>query len=653
MTPEQRLVQRQAFAGLIWTKQVYHFDVARWLDGDPAQPPPPPERRDGRNREWRELNNHDVISMPDGWEYPWYAAWDLAFHCLPLAQIDPVFAKRQLLTLLEVWYQHPNGQLPAYEWNFSDVNPPVHAWAAWRVYKIDRRVSGRADRGFLERAFLKLLLNFTWWVNRKDAEGHNVFQGGFLGLDNIGVFDRSKPLPVAGHLGQADGTAWMGTYCLSMLAISLELAREEAVYEDMATKFFEHFLYIAAALNDIGGKGIPLWNEEDAFFYDVLHFDSGRCCLCGCARLSASSRCWPSRPSSRTSSTACPIFRRRMNWFLTNRTDLASLVARFDLPGMGERRLLALVHGDRLRSLLRRMLNPDEFLSTYGVRSLSRFHRDSPYTLSLGGQEWTVDYEPAESHTAVFGGNSNWRGPVWFPLNYLLIEALQRFDHFYGPDFKVEHPVGSGAQRTLGEVAADLSARLESLFLPDASGRRPVFGDDPAATDPSGATRSCSTNTSTAIPARALARRTRPAGRRSWPSSWSRRRRPNCRTSACCTFAADGYGGYSSQPKPLWSRSRRCGSGGRTRTRWPMSAQSRSGGGGGMHRSGYDGSQFPARPRGVLDAAGVDATPRVAVGAGVGSDIPHSPTPASRAHRSAARSCSTYFTSGGKVVTRA
>jgi hypothetical protein len=430
------------------------------------------------------MNTGDILSMPDAWEYPWFAAWDLAFHCLPLAQVDPAFAKRQLTTLTQVWYQHPNGQLPAYEWALGDVNPPVHAWAAWRVYKIDRRISGKADRPFLERVFLKLLLNFTWWVNRKDTDGHNVFQGGFLGLDNIGVFDRSQPLPVAGHLGQADGTAWMGTYCLTMMAIALELARDDRVYEEMATKFFEHFLYIAAALNDIGGTGIQLWNEEDQFFYDILHFESGDVLplkvrsLVGLIPLLAVETIEPEILNQ------LPDFRRRMSWFLANRPELAALVSRWEEPGAGERRLLALVRGHRMKALLRRMLDPDEFLSEHGVRSISRDHLEHPYVLRLDGMSWTVAYEPAESQTGVFGGNSNWRGPVWFPINYLLIEALQRFHHYYGDEFTVECPTGSGIRMTLNEVADDLSRRLECIFLPDDAGPRPVFASPPGTPDP-------------------------------------------------------------------------------------------------------------------------------------------------------------------------
>jgi hypothetical protein len=478
LSSDEAVVQRQAFAGLIWSKQLYHYDVAEWLDGDPAFATPPEARKRGRNATWRELNNLDVISMPDTWEYPWYAAWDLAFHCLPLAVLDPDFAKGQLLLLTREWYMHPNGQLPAYEWSFSDVNPPVHAWATWRVYKIDQRITGAADRAFLERVFHKLLLNFTWWVNRKDADGHNVFQGGFLGLDNIGVFDRSAPLPVAGNLGQADGTAWMGMYCLNMLRIALELAVDDPAYEDLGTKFLEHFLYIAGALNGVGVDTVPLWDETDGFFYDTLHLETGEFVplrvrsLVGLIPLLAAETLEPELLER------LPEFRRRLRWFLANRPELASLVASWDAPGVGERRLLALVHGHRLKALLRRMLDPDEFLSDHGIRALSRYHRDHPYVLRIAGVEHRVDYEPAESRSDLFGGNSNWRGPVWFPINYLLVEALQKFDHYYGQDFLVECPVGSGSMATLGQVAGELSRRLQSIFLLDGAGRRPVFGTD-------------------------------------------------------------------------------------------------------------------------------------------------------------------------------
>ncbi|MDQ7859142.1 MAG: glucosidase [Armatimonadota bacterium] len=472
---DARLVMRQAFAGLLWSKQTYHYDVEQWLQGDPAGPSPPTERLRGRNAAWRHVNNGDVLSVPDTWEYPWYAAWDLAFHCIPLALVDPEFAKRQLLLLLREWYMHPNGQLPAYEWAFDDVNPPVHAWAAWRVYKIERRVTGRADLPFLERVFQKLLINFTWWVNREDVEGRNVFQGGFLGLDNIGVFDRSKPLPTGGYLEQADGTAWMGMYCLNMLAIALELAGANSVYEDVATKFFEHFMYIAGALNDMGG-GMGLWDDEEEFFYDVLRLPDGQRVrlrvrsLVGLIPLLAVETIEPALLDR------LPGFRERMDWFLANRPDLAALVSRWNEPGEGERRLLALVRGHRMKRVLRCMLDPEELLSDFGVRSLSRYHRDHPFVLAVDATEHAVAYEPAETATALFGGNSNWRGPVWFPINFLLIEALQKFHHYYGDDFLVEHPTGSGQKRTLWQIAMDLERRLVRLFLRGPDGRRPVFG---------------------------------------------------------------------------------------------------------------------------------------------------------------------------------
>jgi hypothetical protein len=476
MSEDARRVQRQAFAGLLWSKQYYKFDVRVWLEGDPAGPPPPPERRQGRNTTWRHLDNSDVISMPDAWEYPWFAAWDLAFHCIPLALLDPEFAKGQLLLLLREWYMHPNGQLPAYEWAFGDVNPPVHAWAALRVYQIEGRITGRRDRAFLERVFQKLLLNFTWWVNRKDAEGNNIFQGGFLGLDNIGVFDRSAPLPTGGHLEQADGTAWMGAYCLNMLGIALELARENAVYEDVAVKFFEHFLGIAEALNNLGDEGISLWDEEDEFFYDVLHLPDGAHqplkvrSLVGLMPLLAVQTIEPDTLEK------LPYFREHLEWLLDNRPKLAGLISRWQEPGLGERRLVALVRGHRMKRLLKRMLDPAEFLSDYGIRALSKYHAEHPYVLDTHGMEYVVRYEPAESHSGLFGGNSNWRGPIWFPLNFLLIEALQRFHHYYGDDFLVEYPTGSGQKLTLWQIADALSRRLTSIFLRGADGRRPVFG---------------------------------------------------------------------------------------------------------------------------------------------------------------------------------
>ncbi len=476
LSEDARSVQRQAFAGLLWSKQFYYYDVDMWLHGDPAGPPPPDSHTFGRNRDWRNLNNADIISMPDTWEYPWFAAWDLAFHCIPLALIDPGFAKQQLILLLREWYMHPNGQLPAYEWAFGDVNPPVHAWAAWRVYKIEKRTTGKGDRTFLERIFHKLLLNFTWWVNRKDSEGHNVFQGGFLGLDNIGVFDRSAPLPTGGHLEQSDGTAWMGMYCLNMLMIALELARENHAYEDVATKFFEHFLYIADALNNIGGKGISLWDEEDQFFYDVLHMpddshDPLRVrSLVGFIPLLAVETIEPDLLAD------LPEFKARLEWFLEHRPQLASLVSRWNEPGMEERRLLALVRGHRMKCLLKRMFDPEEFLSNYGIRAISKFHAEHPYVYHANTMEYVVQYEPGESSSGLFGGNSNWRGPIWFPINFLLVETLQKFHHYYGDDFLVEYPTGSGQKLTLRQIADQLSRRLTHIFLRGEDGRRPVFG---------------------------------------------------------------------------------------------------------------------------------------------------------------------------------
>jgi hypothetical protein len=473
---DEAAVMRQAFAGMLWSKQFFHYDVERWLDGDPGQPTPPASRQQGRNSGWRHLNNRDIISMPDPWEYPWYAAWDLAFHCVALAHLDPTFAKEQLILLCREWYMHPNGQLPAYEWAFGDVNPPVHAWAALRVLEIDRAARGpgqEPDLDFLERIFHKLLLNFTWWVNRKDAEGLNVFEGGFLGLDNIGLFDRSKPLPVAGHLEQSDGTAWMAMYCLSMAAMAIELASHDLVYEDVASKFFEHFTYIASAMSTQG-----LWNEEDGFFYDVLHLaDGGRIPLrvrsmVGVVPLFAVAVLEP-QVTDRLKG-----FASRVRWFVANKPRLAECVDHVMMRGTGDRRLLSVVEPGRLRRLLQRVLDDDELLSPHGLRSLSRQHGAEPVTLDLGGTTATVDYEPAESTNFLFGGNSNWRGPVWVPLNYLVIEALNRFHTYLGDGFTVEYPTGSGHQATLSQVADDLGHRLVSIFLEGPDGRRPVFGDE-------------------------------------------------------------------------------------------------------------------------------------------------------------------------------
>jgi hypothetical protein len=479
LTDDGKRVARQAFAGLLWSKQYYHYVVKNWIDGDPAQPAPPKDRERGRNREWTHLYNSDVISMPDKWEYPWYAAWDLAFHCVALALVDSDFAKDQLTLLLREWYMHPNGQLPAYEWALGDVNPPVHAWAAWRVYKIEQKRRGAGDLKFLERVFHKLLLNFTWWVNRKDAEGMNVFQGGFLGLDNIGVFDRSAPLPTGGHLEQSDGTSWMAMYSLNMLAIAIELARHDAAYEDVASKFWEHFLNIAHAMSggrQHGGEGHDLWDDEDGFFYDVLHTpDDARLplkirSLVGLIPLLAVQTLEPDVLTRHEG------FRRRLEWFIQHRPDLTGNVACMRTPGHLERRLLAILDPDRLRRVLKVMLDEREFLSPYGIRAISQIHRDQPYVLRVNGMEYRVAYEPAESMSGLFGGNSNWRGPIWFPINFLLVEALQKFHHYLGDGFTVECPTGSGRLMTLAQVAQEISRRLSGIFLNDANRRRPVFG---------------------------------------------------------------------------------------------------------------------------------------------------------------------------------
>jgi hypothetical protein len=476
-TADEALVMRQAGAGMLWSKQFFHYDVERWLAGDPGQPTPPPQRLGSRNSDWPHLDNRDVISMPDPWEYPWYASWDLAFHCVALAHLDPAFAKRQLILLGREWYMHPSGQLPAYEWNFSDVNPPVQAWAALRVFDIDR--AARAARGedatpdydFLERVFHKLILNFTWWVNRKDASGNNVFEGGFLGLDNIGLFDRSKPLPVAGHLEQTDGTAWMAMFSLNLLEMALVLARRDHVYEDVATKFAEHFTYIAEAMSSQG-----LWNEEDGFFYDVLTYDNGYQqpvrvpSMVGIVALFAVTVLEPDDFDK------LPDFARRLTWFASNKPTYGCHVEMLDPPGQTDRRLLSVVDGNRLCRVLSHCLDPDELLSPQGLRSLSAKLRDNPYTMQVGDTTASIDYEPAESTNFLFGGNSNWRGPIWFPLNYLMIQCLDRYAAYFADTLTVELPTGSGQQATLREVADDLSRRLVSIFLRGADGTRPVFG---------------------------------------------------------------------------------------------------------------------------------------------------------------------------------
>ncbi len=473
---EAKMIQRQAFAGMIWSKQFYHYDVPLWKNGDPGLPKPSAERRSIRNKNWEHLNNADIISMPDKWEYPWYASWDLAFHCVTLAMIDPTFAKNQILLMTRVWYMHPNGQIPAYEWSFDDANPPVHAWAAWEIYTAGKEANGDAgDLDFLERVMHKLMINFTWWINRKDNDGNNVFQGGFLGLDNIGVFDRSSPLPTGGYINQADGTSWMAMYSLNLMRIALELALHNKVYEDIATKFFEHFLYIAEAMTNIGDNGVGLWNDEDSFFYDVLRFPDGQMTplkirsMVGLIPLYAVEIIEPDMLEK------LPDFKRRLEWFLNYRPDLAGLVSHWTEPGLGDRRLLSLLRGHRMKKLLERMLDESEFLSDYGIRSLSRVHLDQPYVFDCAGQSISVQYLPGESDTGLFGGNSNWRGPIWFPVNYLLITSLRRFAEFYGDDFQIECPTGSGHFMSINEVADELTLRLTRLFRCDKDGLRPIF----------------------------------------------------------------------------------------------------------------------------------------------------------------------------------
>ncbi len=478
-TNEQRNVARQCYAGLLWTKQFYFYAVKPWIDGDPNQPAPPASRKHGRNHDFMHLFNRDVISMPDKWEYPWYAAWDLAFHMLPFARIDPDFAKEQLVLILREWYMHPNGQIPAYEFAFSDVNPPVHAWACWRVYKMTGK-RGARDRVFLARVFNKLLINFTWWVNRKDTEGNNLFSGGFLGLDNIGVFDRSKPLPGGGQLEQADGTAWMAFYCATMLSMALELAAGDPAYEDIASKFFEHFVAITDAMNCLGGSG--LWDEQDGFYYDQLH-TNGQTIPMRIRSIVGIIPLFTCEVLEQDVISKLHGFRKRMEWFLSHRTDLARNIAYMDVEpldghGDGVHRLLAIPSRERLERVLKYVLDENEFLSPYGIRGLSRVHKDQPYVFWAGGEEHRVEYVPAESTSGMFGGNSNWRGPIWFPVNYLLVEALERYHYFYGDTLQVEFPTGSGVKMNLKQVAQELSRRLTQLFLPNGSGQRPCHGED-------------------------------------------------------------------------------------------------------------------------------------------------------------------------------
>lgn len=475
LTEDERNVQRQAYAGMLWTKQLYYYDIEQWLAGDPGQPAPPASRKQGRNHEWRHLNNFAIISMPDKWEYPWYAGWDLAFHCIPLARLDPEFAKEQLILLSREGYIHPNGQLPAYEWAFGDVNPPVHAWATFRVYQIDAEMTGKPDVLFLERVYNKMLLNFTWWVNRKDAEGRNIFQGGFLGLDNISLFDRSAQLPVGGTLDQSDGTAWMGFYCMVMMNIALELTKTDMSYQDMAIKFHEHFLWIADAVSGAAKDGVGLWDEQDGFYYDVLRLPDGKPVPLRVRSLVGLMPLLAVETVGQTTLERVPGFRDSVNWLKQHRPYLAENLSVMLVPNYGNALLFALPKKERLLSVLRYMLDEDEFLSPYGVRSLSKVHED-PYSINIGGQHFAIEYWPAESRSGLFGGNSNWRGPIWFPINYLLIESLRIFHRFYRDDLKVECPTGSGVMMTLNEVADELDRRLRRIFINDEAQHRPLYG---------------------------------------------------------------------------------------------------------------------------------------------------------------------------------
>ncbi|MBI4849652.1 MAG: glucosidase [Nitrospirae bacterium] len=468
-------VQRQAYAGLLWSKQYYNYELMSWLRGDKGQPSPPESREHGRNHDWPYLFNRDIISMPDKWEYPWYASWDLAFHCIPLSRIDPDFAKKQLILFLREWYMHPNGQLPAYEWNFSDVNPPVHAWSSLKIYNLEKRDSGKKDIVFLKRVFHKLLLNFTWWVNRKDSEGHNIFQGGFLGLDNIGAFDRSSALPTGGHIEQADGTSWMAMYSLNLMDMALEIAQEDPSYEDTASKFFEHFVHIAESLNELGEHG--LWNEEDGFYYDALHFPNGNKLPLKVRSLVGLTSLFAVSVIDKDVFNRFKGFRKRLLWFRNNRINLNKYLAIEELRE-GKDILLSLVPKRRLVRILQKLLDENEFLAPGGTRSISKYHKDNPFTMKVNGKEYRVDYEPAESIAGLYGGNSNWRGPIWVPINYLLIEALKKYYLYYGDTLKVECPTGSNNFMNLWDVAKVLSQRITSIFIRDQNGKRPAHGDD-------------------------------------------------------------------------------------------------------------------------------------------------------------------------------
>ncbi len=476
---EDRAIQRQAFAGMLWSKQFYYYNIKKWLDGDPGRPTPPDIRKKGRNNEWEHMFNYDIISMPDKWEYPWYAAWDLAFHTIPLARIDPEFAKDQLLVLLSDRYLHPNGQIPAYEWNFGDVNPPVHAWAVLRVFQIDKdKNEGKGDFEFLQKAFHKLLINFTWWVNRKDKNGNNVFEGGFLGLDNIGVFDRSDPIIENAHLEQADSTSWMGMFALNMLKISLDLSLEIPLYQEMAMKFFEHFLYIGGAMNSVGAGDVNLWDDEDNFYYDVIHTPEVSNQRLKVRSMVGLIPLYAVEILSYQSYKSLNDFRDRLDFFLKERPELASLVSRWENEGVEHSRLLSIMRGFRLKKVLERMLNEEEFLSDFGIRAMSKYHEKNPYKVEISGQTFSVSYLPGESDSSFFGGNSNWRGPVWYPVNFLILESLQKFHKYYGEEFTVEFPTGSGQFKNLQEVVDEISSRLISIFKEDKSGKKPAYGDN-------------------------------------------------------------------------------------------------------------------------------------------------------------------------------
>lgn len=479
-------IQRQSYAGMLWTKQWYYYNVFEWTKGDPSMPKPDEERKKGRNNTWKHLYAANIISMPDKWEYPWFAAWDLAFHTLPLARLDPDFAKRQLSVILREYYMHPNGQIPAYEWSFSDVNPPVHAWATWKVYEIDKEMNGgKGDTAFLERIFHKLLLNFTWWVNLKDEGGNNIFGGGFLGMDNIGVFDRSADLPTGGHLEQADGTGWMAMYSLNMLRIACEIAIKNPVYQDMASKFFEHYLHIAGAMQSIGGDKLNLWDEDDQFYYDMLHKENGDAELLKVRSMVGLIPLFAVEVLTPELLEKLPDFKRRVEWVLNNRPDLASLVSGWDKTGTGETRLLAILRGHRMKMIMKRMFDEDEFLSDYGIRSLSKYHKEHPYKFNYEGGTVQVDYTPAEATGDMFGGNSNWRGPIWFPMNYLILDSLEKFSTYYGSDYEVEYPTNSGTMMTIKEAAEEVSKRLLALFVPNADKKIPMYGEyDKFQTDP-------------------------------------------------------------------------------------------------------------------------------------------------------------------------